>query len=323
MQFSSFDEMQKAVDIVNGSPHPSSKIAATVFGTTKDNRPYSISRTNYWPEPVEKTIGRETSIGNASGTIHAETACILAAPYTQGASLCVTDPFCPNCAKNAAEAGIKTVYIDHKGFDKDFAARRGEHFETMSMRICERAGINVYEIRRKEKMLDPILEIPETYHPYEENPVEIERLRSADDDTFRILIDDKTQQHKGRKLAVALAKDQDNKVFGMCALAHPAIGYSSANDTEEIEHPESKYSYMQEPVNRLLMNAPRHGLKIINGLVFSSQVPTSREQVNLVGAGLTGITIRNMDAARDDWAFTAMQQLGKAEILSFYELPTP
>lgn len=318
MQFSSFNEMQKAVDIVNDSPHPSSKVAATIFGTDKTGRPYSIARTNYWPEPIIEHFGAETEIGNSSGTIHAETAVILAAPYTQGASMCVTDPFCPNCAKNIAEAGVRTIYIDHKGFDKSWAARRGEQFETMSMRICERAGINVYEIRRKEEKLTPILEIPETYHPYEENPVEIEPLRCADEVTFEVLIEDKSQQYKGRKLAVALAKNKDNKVFGMCAVSHPAIGYSSDNDTHEIDNPDGKYSFIQEPVNRLLMNAPRHGLKIVDGLLFCSQVPTSCEQVNMVGAGLKSITIRKMDSARDDWAFKAMRQLGKEEILTFY-----
>ena len=35
---------------------------------------------------------------------------MIDAPFaTDGASLCVTDPFCPNCAKNIAEAGIKRV----------------------------------------------------------------------------------------------------------------------------------------------------------------------------------------------------------------------
>lgn len=320
MKFSSFAEMQKAVDIVGTSRHPTNKIAATIFGTDKERRPYSIAKTNFWPKPIIETIGLNKPIGNSSGTIHAETACILSAPYTNGASLCITDPFCPNCAKNIAEAGIRTIYIDHKGFTKDFAERRGEHFERMSMQICEKAGISVFEINRKEKTLTPILEIPETFVPVEESPVEIEQLSGANENNFHALIDLKAEIHRGRKFAVAIAKNRRGDVFGLTARSHPAVGYLMQTDSGEIDHPEGKYSFMQEPVNRLLMNAPRNGLKICNGLLFCSQVPTAREQVNIIGAGLTGITIRNMNAARDDWALAAMRQLLKAETLAFYQL---
>ncbi len=319
MDVSPFDEMQKAVDIVDDSRHPTSKVAATIYGIDQQ-RPYSISKTNYWPTSIEDKIGTEVSIGNSSGTIHAETACIIKAPYTKDASLCITDPFCPNCAKNIAEAGIKTIYIDHKGFAKDFAERRGHQFKKMSMQICEKAGISVYELHRKEQKLIPILEVSEAYHPYDENPVEIEAVPEADENIFKDFIAIKSQENKGRKLAVAFARDKNRRAFGITAISHPAMGYSSDKDIEEIEHPESKYSFMMEPVNRLLMAAPRNGLHIVNGLVFCSQIPTAREQVNIVGADLSSITIRNMTKARDDWAFKAMDALGKAEILSFYEL---
>lgn len=319
MKFSPFAEMQKAVDIVTTSRHPKNKIAATLFGIDKEKRPYSISKTNYWPKPIADKIGIGVDIGNSSGTLHAETACIIAAPYTSGASLCITDPFCPNCAKNIAEAGIRAIYIDHKGFAKDFAERRGMHFKYMSMQICEKAGINVFELNRKEKKLTPILEIPDDFIPREESPVEIEPVAGANDAAFHALIDLKAEAHRGRKFAVALAKNRRGDVFGMAARAHPAVGYMMDEDIEEIEHPpESKYSFMQESVNRLLMNAPRNGLKICNGLLFCSQVPTAREQVNLIGAGLTSITVRNLNAARDDWAMRAMRMLSKAEILTFY-----
>ena len=42
-----------------------------------------------------------------STTVHAETACLLSASFaTQGAKLYSTDPLCPNCSKNAVEAGV-------------------------------------------------------------------------------------------------------------------------------------------------------------------------------------------------------------------------
>ena len=113
MTASPFDEMQRAVDIVGTSPHPANKIAATVFGLDTTGQPFSVSRTNCWPQSIADRIGMDADIGDSSGTIHAETAAIFAAPVTAGAALCVTDPFCPNCAKNIAEAGIRTIYIDH------------------------------------------------------------------------------------------------------------------------------------------------------------------------------------------------------------------
>lgn len=320
MKFSPFDEMQKAVAIIDQSRHPSNKIAATIFGLDAERRPYSISKTNYWPEVIADSIGMKTEIGNSSGTVHAETACILAAPLSAGASLCITDPFCPNCAKNIAEAGVRTIYIDHKGFAKDFAERRGHLFKSMSLQICEKAGISVYEVNRKEKSLTPIVTIPDNFVPREDSPVESERVTGANDGVFHALIDLKSEQHRGRKFAVALAKNRRGDAFGLCARAHPAVGYTMEADIDEIERPEGKYSFIQEPVNRLLMSMPRHGLKIAGGLLFCSQLPTAREMVNMVGAGLSGITVRNPGMARDEWAFGAMRQLSRAGVLTFYEL---
>ncbi len=312
-----FEQMQKAVDIVNTSLHPENKIAATLCGDGKNY--FSLSYTNYWPEPISHHIGKDTRIGNSSGTVHAETACILSAPHSAGASLFITDPFCPNCAKNIAEGGIKTIYIDHKGFNKDFAERRGHHFESMSMRICEKAGITVNEIRRKEREIIPILEVAPDYVPADESPVEMDDIGSADEDTFRELIADKKKEHRGRRIAVAIARDSRARAWGLTARAHPAIGYSLQRDAQEMEHPQDgKYSFMLEPVNRLLMNAPRRGMKLIDGLIYSSGVPTAREQVNVVGAGFKNLFIGDLLKARDEDAFNAMNLLTKHGIVAFH-----
>src|SRR5688572_3388790 len=140
MALSEYELMQQAVDIVQQSEHPTNKVSAAIAGLDVTGTPYAIAKTNYWPEDIKMRIGREARIGSASGTVHAETACLLAAPRTENASVFVTDVPCPNCVKNMAEAGIKALYIDHKGFAKDFALRRGGHFESMSLRICEKAG---------------------------------------------------------------------------------------------------------------------------------------------------------------------------------------
>ncbi len=321
MPLDPFEQMQKAVDIVNTSLHPDNKIAATLAGEDRPGRYFSLSYTNYWPPVIENTIGHAARIGNSSGTVHAETAVILASAGhgSAGTSLFVTDPFCPNCAKNIAEAGIAAIYIDHKGFGKDFAVRRGDHFESMSLRLCEKAGINVFEIRRRDRDIKPIVRIPERYKPFEDSPVKIERLKSADDDTFREVIAEARKEHRGRRFATALARDSKNGAWSLVARAHPALGYSMSGDKDELEklRDAGKYSFILEPVNRLLMNATRRGLKLVDGLVFSSGIPTSREQVNMAGANIKNIYIGDMLKARDDDCFRAMEVTSRNNIISF------
>jgi dCMP deaminase len=311
MTDSPFVEMQKAVDVVNLSLHPTNKVAATLCGDG-----FSLSRTNYWPEIVIQHFGYNTDIGNSSGTLHAEIACILAAPVTDGARLFVTDPFCPNCAKNIAEAGIKKIYIDHKGFDKDFAARRGDQFQNMSLQICARAGISIYEIRRKDETITPILEIPADYAPVNDSPVIITALSTTSQADFQDLIADSRANLGRERFAVALAFSPQGKVFGLCAKSHLAIGYSRRVDAPELHDPQGKYTFILEPVNRLLMNAARLGLKIHADYLYASTVPTSRELVNLVGAGIGTLHIGDMTQARDPESLQGLEQLQKYGILN-------
>ena len=157
-----FRNMQTAIDIAPRSPHPTNKIAAVLFGENESGMEFSVIRTNHWPNVIYENFGKDKKIGNSSGTIHAETACIVNSHHpTEGASICITDPFCPNCAKNIAEAGIKKIYIDQDGFDKDFFRRRGNEFtDSMSMQICERAGISVYALNMlTEENDNPILQV--------------------------------------------------------------------------------------------------------------------------------------------------------------------
>lgn len=296
-----FLAMQAAVDIVHSSPHPTNKIAASLL---QGDGGALISRTNYWPDSLLNAFGKDGKIGNSSGTIHAETACILHAGFAvQGASVCITDPFCPNCAKNMAEAGITKIYIDHKGFEKDFFVRRRGDFETMSMRICQKAGIAVYMMERKVQSLHTIYEPPEGYVPPDERPV---MLTDVEDYAFEAVIG----KSENRKVAVARA----GRTL-LTAPAHPVIGFDWQDDRDEITHPPDKYSFIQEPVNRLLMQAARRGLHIDQ--LYCSEVPTSREQVNLIGAGITEIIVGDTAKARDEFALKAMSQLEKAGLMRF------
>lgn len=305
------DEMQKAVDVVNTSLHPANKIAATLFGNGFNDSCFSISRTNYWPDSIFKHIGTETKIGNSSGTIHAETACILAAPYSNGANLCITDPFCPNCAKNIAEAGIANIYIDHKGLDKEWIVRNQEAFEAMSLRICARAGINVYSLNRKEESITPLYEAPADYKPLHENPVEIEDIQNMD---MQDIIKEQHIKHQGHEFALCIVQNSKEKKHLMTARRHAAIGYSR-DVPDSMEGKQGKYSFIVQPVTRLLMNAPRNGMKIIDGTLYSTRVPTAREQVNMIGAGLSALHIGAPDRARDEAALKALAQLSDAGLM--------
>lgn len=322
MILQAIEEMQKAVDVVNDSPHPVNKIAATLFGHDRQNREFSISRTNYWPELIEARLGRDTDIGDSSGTIHAETACMIDAPITDDASLCVTDPFCPNCAKNIAEAGIKTIYIDHKGFTKDFSARRGAAFENMSMQVCEKAGISVYQLWRKEQRIEPILEIKAGYVPAQDSPLEYERLYGViNRKFFAEFVEKMRHRHHGRRFACAIGRNRvTGNVYCMSARSHPVVGYSMAHDATLLRDPENKYTYMLEPMNRMIMGAARIGVKLIDGMIFCTNIPTAREQVNLVGAGITRIHVEHPNKALDESAIQAKRTVMNARILDFQDM---
>ncbi|MCC6597728.1 MAG: deoxycytidylate deaminase [Alphaproteobacteria bacterium] len=298
--------MQAAIDIVGQSPHPVNKIAATLVQTDG----LSVSRTNTWPDEIAKGIGTQTRIGNASGTIHAETACILAAQKTQDSAIFITDPPCPNCMKNMAEAGINALYIDHKGFKKDFALRRGGHFENMSMCIAERAGISVHIVHRKEQRIDTILRIPENYIPADEFPP---RLYPAEGKPWKDLISTEHQHYGEAPFALAIVQDHEKNTYAFSARNHTTIGYSA---DEDIESPDGKYSFILEPVNRLMMAAARKGLSIRSDSLYSSRVPTSRELINMIGANLDTLRIGDMNAARDIFGPQALKQLTCAKIIT-------
>ncbi len=315
-----FSHMKTALDLAPKSPHPTNKIAATLFGTNKKGKEFSVFRTNHWPDPIYDHFGIKEKIGNSSGTIHAETACILNSPHaTDNASICITDPFCPNCAKNMAEAGIKTIYIDQNGFDKDFFKRRGDQFETMSMQICERAGINVFSLNMLTEEITPILEIPKDYTPTEDSPINKEPIESANDAILSTIIEEETNKNLRRKFAIALIKDNTGQRFALSSRAHAVIGYSMQKPEEALDllTPIGKYSFIQEPVNRLMMHIMRKNYSLIDGFLYCSQVPTAREQVNLIGGKIGRISIGNLQKSRDPNGFKAMKQLQRAKILRY------
>jgi hypothetical protein len=52
-------------------------------------------------------------------------------------------------------------------------------------------------------------------------------------------------------------------------------------------------------------------------MIYTSQIPTSREQVNIVGAGISSIAVGDRGKARDDASLQAMHQLSDAGIVEY------
>jgi len=315
-----FEAMQAALELAPTSPHPTNKIAASVFDI-KNTPDFLVTRTNHWPQIIKDHFGMETKIGNSSGTIHAETACLTALGFNaaEGASICITDPFCPNCAKNIAEAGIKNIYIDEAGFEKDFFKRRSGHFDVMSMQVAARAGINVYALNNATQQQRVIYEAPKDYIPENDSPIEVIKINALSEPDFLTHIQNAEEKHKRRKFTLSFVKDSNGDAYCLIARAHAVIGYSLQKPDEALElmRPIGKYSFIQEPVNRMIMFIARKGYHLIDDYFYCSQVPTSREQVNLVGAGIWRISVGDYQKSRDSYGIKAMEVLKVAKIIDY------
>ncbi|HBR69191.1 MAG TPA: deoxycytidylate deaminase [Rhodospirillaceae bacterium] len=312
MPHAPFELTQMAVDIVGTSPHATNKIAAALSGKDADGKDFVISRTNFYPPAIEKAFGQEQKIGNASPTVHAEMAVLQAAPRTEGSAIAITDLFCPNCAKYMAEAGVKTIYIDHKGLDKDWANRNGEDFEDMSMRIVKHAGINVYVVNRKKEELTPIFESSSKYAPSIENPIYLEKYNGpAEIPAFMAFVAERKAFYKDRPFAAAFALGGLGNLYAIAADEHPSIGYTA----KTLEEPEGKYSFTLQPLNRLMLAAKRHGLSLHRNFLYVSRTPTGRDLVNAVGADLTKFYIGDRERSRGPNSLAALEMLEGAKVI--------
>lgn len=303
------------------SPIPGYKIGALIEGKDRMGHEFVIQRTNHWPNVIREILGVKKKIGNSSPTIHAETAVLTASPHAvEGADLYITDPPCPNCMKNVAEAGIKNLYIDQGGFERKYYKKNKKNVDDMSMGIAKRADISIYHVNTLREDIVTIHEAPQKFSPVNDSPIVIEPIKKEGAALFDDAIDLATQAHKQRKHVVACVKDAAENKFLLTVRSHLVVGYS-AEDKQDVplinKAPGEKYGYIQEPVNRLLMFMARKGYTLLDGYLYCSIVPTSREQVNLVGANIKRITIGDIQKSRDGHGIKAMEKLKKAEILEY------
>ena len=75
-------------------------------------------------------------------------------------AITITDPPCPNCMKNLVDAGVHSIFVDSKGFKKDFYERRQFDFKLMSMKLARLAGIAVYHLNRKGNIVHLLSNYP-------------------------------------------------------------------------------------------------------------------------------------------------------------------
>lgn len=302
--------MKLALDTEEQSRHDNHKVGALLY---KDG--LHIARPNFWPPQLEKHIGKHNKLGNASTTIHAEMAVICASKSTQGASIYITDLPCPNCAKLITQARISTVYIDSHTHNTPLGLKIKPYFDDISTRIFKSAGVGVYEMNETMRTIDTIIEsqgdnILMPIH----RPVQQIMIDHSDINKSRFLDIIATQKTNVNFAACYAKSDLGNYTF-LFAKAHRSIGISE-KEAEIIKNAQNKYEASLQPINSLLVTCARYGLTIDPNYLYSSQTPTAREFVNMIGAGYSALHIGDKTKCRDKWGLKALKQLIQHNIIN-------
>lgn len=300
------------------SPHPIHKVGALLCTLSSPGQYQEHQYYNYWPDSLTKPIESGTKLGNASTTVHAEiSALIQAKASTNMADIYVTDLPCPNCAKTLAEAGINNVYIDSATHDTPLGIKMKPYFEDISLLMFERAGIGIYEVDLPTRSI-ATLSAP---HSRENELVFAEAHYQNISETSRALFREQIaalDYDDERPFAACIADDSTGNSFLVSGSAHNAMGLSTT-EAEKIDQKQDKYEPVLQPFNRLLGQCAYYNLKIRNGYFFASFCPTAREFVNMIGYGLTSITIENPEQCRDKWGLIALKQIHDHNVMKISE----
>ncbi len=293
-----FQNIKSARSARDKSPHATHKVGAALF---HDEKQLSAQH-NFWPKSLAQHIGEDQKLGNASTTIHAEIAAILAAPKSDGATLYITDLPCPNCAKAMIVAGIKEIYIDAHAEQPPLGHKMKPYFDDLSLVFLTRAGIPVFKINDAVTPLNA--PAPARAKPVQPSPI------NTDHDILHFINTHKTEE----PFAACCARNKDGQRFFITARSEPSTGLNPEM-IEKMHAVQSKYKTILKPINRMLMICARYGLKMEEKNIYSSQTPTAREFVNLIGAGHTSLIIGNSKKYRDEWALMALNQLKEHKII--------
>ncbi len=309
MNINHFQLMKLALEMEEQSEHKTHKVGALLYNDGKH-----IARHNFWAASLEKYIGRYDKLGNASTTIHAEMAVISAAESTKDASIYITDLPCPNCAKLIAEARISAVYIDSHTHNTPLGLKIKPYFDDISTLIFKRAGIAVYEMNEPKRGIHEIISPPrdnilQAIH----RPVKQLPLEHSDINQTRFL--EIINAQKGNvNFAACYAKSILGHYVFLFAQPHRSVGLLE-EDAKIISDKQNKYEPTLQPINQLLVACARYGLTIDPKYLYSSQTPTSREFVNMLGAGYSSLQVGNPEKCRDKWGLQALNQLKKHGII--------
>ena len=241
-----FTYMQATVDAVSTSTHPVNKIAATLI--LKDSS--TITSPNIWLTALAPH-GSNEKIGGASPTIHAEVATLIDAikqgKSTKGASLYLTDPPCPNCIKLLIAAGITNIYVDIKGFRKDWYRRRRNDFKALSLKMAEQSGVTIHIVER-----------------FKNHASARTRPINCPAPTIHNI------QQKSTPFITVQTKEHTHLTIYQSQIAQTSIPESS------------KYNTVIQPINCMIATCAKDGLTPTPPIT-TSHTPTAREFVNLYG----------------------------------------
>jgi deoxycytidylate deaminase len=312
-----FANMDMALATENQSQHPTYKVGAVLQGCDHTGQPFTVARPNFWPERLARALGTDTKLGNSSLTIHAEVAAILAAPCTDEATIYVTNFPCPNCAKMIAESRISRVFIDsHTHRNTPLGEKMYPYFENVSRRIFDKACIEVQEIlypRQDFKTLVPArpTKMRAIKHPVLQIPVATDSLNAGH---FVALAEEKGLADSKNAHALCFARTEMGLPYILAAQTDYSIGMNERT-ADDIRAAQDKYSPLLYPVNRLLAAAARMGLRLVPEDLYCTHVPTSREWVNLIGAGFERVTIGNSTLCRDKDSLAALKTVRNKAII--------
>lgn len=308
-----FQHMNRAIEAESKGDHKTHRVGALICGTSTNAQQYEVARSNFWPAQLAENIGKDQKLGNASTTVHAEIAAILSAPSTEGSDIYITALPCPNCSKAMAEARIGQVFINSEAFNTKLGHKMKPFFHEASTLILESAGISVFEINMKEKRVNQIVSPAPNKLINIHRPLCMLDINSSqiNKDGFNTLTD---QQKSDIAFASCYAQNDLGQYSFISASSHRSIGLKE-QQADNISNIQDKYKPSLQPINRLLLICARYGLTIDKDYLYSSQTPTSREFVNMIGAGYTSLTIGDRTKCRDKWGLKALGQLDKCMIM--------
>lgn len=298
--------MNECRDLAKKSVNDIYKIAAKIIVNGDGNSEIGYARPNIRLDALTKVTDESGRIGGASNTIHAETAVLIGAPHTQNGILYVTDPLCPNCMKNAIEAGIEKIFIDTQGFDKPWYQNRHHYFDHISVPLASAAGISLMSVNCPAEDIPPLNSPSCLQEVTESLPVQIKPSLSDSTNIFEAQIEKSEKIFKDLPHAISTGFRPDGQeVILIAAQSYPrGIDDSQKKTLETISryNRQKKYKIKIDPVTRLMMSASRYGISLRGSHMYCSHLPSARCQINAVGYGLSDIKIGKIryDAKTND-----------------------